>query len=84
METPDERRQRLYGPVRNLQVEEIRQRLSKSSVLKDGEYNYTPAKLKHVTFGTSYDQDFTVISCNIIFNMLLICKSYYDVIVLLY
>ncbi|KAK3093873.1 hypothetical protein FSP39_021309 [Pinctada imbricata] len=58
MESPEERRRRLYGPSRNLLVEDIRHRLSKSSVLKDGEYNYTVKKLKDDVFDTSYQRNF--------------------------
>ncbi|OWF35734.1 uncharacterized protein LOC110442576 [Mizuhopecten yessoensis] len=59
MESTEERKRRIYGPIRNLQVEEIRTRLSKSCVLKPGEYNYTDDKLKAVNYGTSYDTDFS-------------------------
>ncbi|XP_069116143.1 uncharacterized protein [Argopecten irradians] len=59
MESTEERKRRIYGPIRNLQVEEIRSRLSKSCVLKPGEYNYTDDKLKAVNYGTSYDTDFS-------------------------
>ncbi|XP_061174243.1 uncharacterized protein LOC133183298 [Saccostrea echinata] len=58
METPAERRMRLYGPSRNLKVQEIREKLSKSCVLKDGEYNFTANKLKDGIFDTSYGRDF--------------------------
>lgn len=58
LETPDERRRRLYGPSRNLRVQEIRERLSKSCVLKDGEYNLTANKLSDGIFDSSYSRDF--------------------------
>lgn len=58
MESIDARRNRLYGPDRNLRVEEIRRNLSKSCVLKEGEYNFTPKGLSKSVFGTSYETDF--------------------------
>lgn len=63
LETPDERRRRLYGPSRNLRVQEIRERLSKSCVLKDGEYNLTANKLSDGIFDSSYSRDYLVSSC---------------------
>lgn len=75
LETPDERRRRLYGPSRNLRVQEIRERLSKSCVLKDGEYNLTANKLSDGIFDSSYSRDFLVSSCFI----WLIQKPFHDI-----
>jgi hypothetical protein len=60
MESSEVRRRNLYGPERNLRVEQIRHNLSKSCVLKDGEYNFTPKSLSKTVFGTSYGMDFPV------------------------
>jgi hypothetical protein len=60
MESPEERKRRLYGPSRNLKVQEIREKLSKSCVLKDGEYNLTANNLKEGIFDTSYSRDYPV------------------------
>lgn len=60
MESSEIRRRNLYGPERNLRVEQIRHNLSKSCVLKDGEYNFTPKSLSKTVFGTSYGMDFPV------------------------
>ncbi|XP_048733223.1 uncharacterized protein LOC125649607 isoform X2 [Ostrea edulis] len=58
MESQEERKRRLYGPSRNLKVQEIREKLSKSCVLKDGEYNLTANNLKEGIFDTSYTRDY--------------------------
>lgn len=60
MESSEVRRRNLYGPERNLRVEQIRYNLSKSCVLKDGEYNFTPKSLSKTVFDTSYGMDFPV------------------------
>ena len=60
LESPEDRRRRLYGPARNLRVQEIRDKLSKSCVLKDGEYNLTANKLSEGIFDTSYSRDYLV------------------------
>lgn len=60
MDSDETRKSKLYGPDRNLRVEAIRRNLSKSCVLRDGEYNLTTKGLSKSVFGTSYETDFPV------------------------
>ena len=51
----------LYGPGRNLRFQNIRNNLTKSHVLQDGEYNFTSNKLKRGDiWKTSHSTDFSV------------------------
>ncbi|XP_045165354.1 uncharacterized protein LOC123529189 [Mercenaria mercenaria] len=54
-----ENRQDLYGPTRNLRFQNIKDKLTKSHVLQDGEYNYTSNKLKSGIWNTSNSTDFS-------------------------
>ncbi|XP_052769192.1 uncharacterized protein LOC128209273 [Mya arenaria] len=48
----------LYGPGRNRRYQNIRDNLTRSSVLQEGEYNYTNNKLKRDFWKTSNSTDF--------------------------
>ena len=55
-----ERLQELYGPERNVRTQKIRSKLTCSSVLQDGEYNFTNRSLGKNIWSTSNKTDFSV------------------------
>ncbi|XP_060559178.1 uncharacterized protein LOC132719431 [Ruditapes philippinarum] len=56
----DDNRLSLYGPGRNLRFQNIKDNLTKSHVLQDGEYNFTSNKLKRGDiWKTSHSTDFS-------------------------
>ena len=55
-----ERLQELYGPERNVRTQKIRNKLTKSHVLQDGEYNFTNRALGKNIYNTSHSTDFSV------------------------
>ena len=55
-----ERLQELYGPQRNVRTQKIRSKLTQSSVLQDGEYNFTNKSLGKNIWNTSNKTDFSV------------------------
>lgn len=60
LEKSDGSHHSLYGPGRNLRFLNIKDNLTKSHVLQDGEYNYTNNKLKRDFWKTSHSTDFSV------------------------
>lgn len=58
-EESKERLRELYGPRRNLQFQNIKDKLTRSHVLQDGEYNFTSNKLKKDIWKTSHSTDFS-------------------------
>ena len=60
MENIAEKRQELYGPERNVRVQKIRNKLTRSHVLQDGEYNFTNRTLGKNIWNTSHSTDFSV------------------------
>lgn len=54
-----ERLQELYGPERNVRTQKIRSKLTRSSVLQDGEYNFTNRSLGKNIWNTSNKTDFS-------------------------
>lgn len=55
----EETHRSLYGPGRNLRFLNIKDNLTKSHVLQDGEYNYTNNNLKRDFWKTSHSTDFS-------------------------
>lgn len=54
-----EKRHELYGPERNVRVQKIRNKLTRSHVLQDGEYNFTNKALGKNIWNTSHSTDFS-------------------------
>ena len=50
----------LYGPGRTARYQQIKGELTRSSVLQDGEYNFTSNRLKPSVWKTSHSTDFAV------------------------
>lgn len=59
MENLTEKRQELYGPERNVRFQNIRNKLTRSHVLQDGEYNFTNRSLGKNIWNTSHSTDFS-------------------------
>lgn len=57
--TTEDIHESLYGPARNLQFQNMKNTLTRSHVLQDGEYNFTSNKLKRDIWRTSHSTDFS-------------------------
>lgn len=55
-----ERKRKLYGSDRNKEIQRVAETLRKSSVLKEGEYNYTTEKLGDDVWQSATSVDFKV------------------------
>lgn len=55
----EQRLQELYGPDRNVRFQNVKNVLTRSHVLQDGEYNFTSRKLNKDVWRTTHSTDFS-------------------------